>query len=367
MVKEPVVLQVIPALRRYGAERLAIELAAGLPSRGFASRMLVLFDASDSDGAIEFREELRDRQVSCEQLLPGPRSRWVLMTALRKRLSGDAELASGVVHTHLFGPDFWTTLVQLERRARRPRRVSTAHNVDQDDGMVRGMARRWTAQRMDRVVAVSNVVADYVQGALGVDRARVLTIFGGIDMARVETRRNAGFSDPARLLMVGRLEEQKGQEVALRALARVQAPWRLEVVGTGARVGDLESLVQELGIGPRVRFLGYRDDVPALLKEADLFLFPSRWEGLGLSLVEALAAGVPCLASDLSVLRGLLPPDRLLPPGDVAAWSRGILGVLERPKESLDQAQRLATTVRQRYAIGGMIDAYAELYRGLLP
>jgi glycosyltransferase involved in cell wall biosynthesis len=299
----------------------------------------------------------------------GPRdvSRLALVRSLQATLFEDPERIPDVIHTHLLGSDFWTAVVrQCSSVPRPPRCVSTAHNVDRDDSSFRRFARRWAVRRADRVAAISDDVQKYVTEDLAVPGSRVTIIPNGADLSRVIDRGDRAFRGTPMILMVGRLERQKGHDIAFRALANVHAPWKLDVVGEGSRMRELKELAERIGISSRVHFRGARSDVPQLLADADLFLFPSRWEGFGIALAEAAAAGVPLLASNLPALRDFIPQTRLVASEDVTAWQREISAVLADPASSLAAASHLAPRIRKRYDVEGMVDRYVELYRGLL-
>lgn len=108
------------------------------------------------------------------------------------------------------------------------------------------------------------------------------------------------------LLNVARLVPQKGQHHLIKAMVKVREAFpkaKLLIAGEGWLRGDLERLIRDLGLETTVRLLGDRPDVPALLAFADIFVFPSLFEGFGVSLMEAMGSGKPCIASDIDVLR----------------------------------------------------------------
>jgi glycosyltransferase involved in cell wall biosynthesis len=363
----PLITHILPTLSPYGAERVAVELAARLPAHGFRTRVLVLFE----NGPLQ--QELRARGVRWAMLAPSAvrsfSGRMATVRRLHTRLFGEPERVPDIVHTHLFGADFWSSVARLipSSSAIRPAAyLSTAHSVDQDDGAVRRVARRWAARRMTRVVAISQDVARYVQQDLSVPAARITCIPNGIALDQVRSRGPRPFRDVPRLLMVGRLEAEKGHERVFQALAGVAAPWRLDIAGDGRLLRTLKEAAERLGIASRVHFLGRREDIPALLADADLFLFPSQWEGMGLALVEAMAAGVPVLASDLPALREFAPRHSLLPLDNPVRWQEAITTRLMESSAAVAEAHALAPTIRARYDIENMIKAYAALYHSLL-
>jgi glycosyltransferase involved in cell wall biosynthesis len=395
MEMNPLITHVIPSLQRGGAERLTIELAARLPSRGFRTKIVSMFNEGD------LRSEAHDRNIRWSTLnAPKHGSRIGLARDLEQMLFPEPERRSAIIHSHLFGGDFWSAIAWLlhsiahpfekpgtgDQAARRPGgqrrplpvarlaawppgrpiRMSTAHNVDKDDSFLRRIARGWAVRRTDVVIAISVEVSRYLQESLGVKQERIRVIPNGIDLSRVIPRGARPFHDVPRILMVGRLVPQKGYETALEALAGVSSPWLLDIAGVGWRERDLKELAERLGIASRVRFLGERSDDHALMSEADLFLFPSLWEGMGLALMEAMAAGVPVLASDIPAIRDFLPAEFRIPPKDTERWTERIRGVMASPRKAIESAEQLIPGIRQEYDIELMADRYAALYRKML-
>lgn len=365
MTPNPLVLQVIPTLSIGGAERFAIELSARLPANGFRTRLVSLFESGP------LYTEIRERDIRWKQLMPSHcSSRTELVRRLRVILTEEGERCPVIVHTHLFGSDFWMSVARLSAGQfrgikHRPIFVSTAHNIDNEDGALRHILRKWAVQRMDRVVAVSEDVCAYAIKDLGVRRDRAMWT-DGMNFSQPSPRPGIPFHDPPRLISVGRLVPQKGYETILHALANVSLPWAYDIIGGGPLERDLKELAEKLGIASRVRFLGARLDTTERLRDADLFLFPSHWEGLGSSAIEAGSCGLPVLASRLSPLVSVFPDSQLLPIDDASAWEKAIVRVLRDPDDALRRASRLAPSIRERFDPDRIVEAYAEIYRELL-
>ena len=150
-------------------------------------------------------------------------------------------------------------------------------------------------------------------------------------------------SNPPRFLFVGRLTRLKGLDTVLRALAQLQDhPWSLDVIGDGPQRAEWETLTAELNLKERVAYHGFRDDVEDWMIRSSCLLFPSRREGMGLVVLEALNTGLPVLASDLEPLHPLASGP-LVPPEDVDAWRKAIEMVLEDGAASPLSAEKLPT------------------------
>ena len=132
-----------------------------------------------------------------------------------------------------------------------------------------------------------------------------------------------------KFLYVGYLAKRKGLDVALKALGSLKDyEWTLDILGDGSQRKELETLVEELGIRERVKFYGFRDDAENFMSRAACLLFPSYQEGLPLTGNEALAVGLPVLASDIEPLRPLADGE-LVREGDVDSWTAAIRRVLD--------------------------------------
>jgi glycosyltransferase involved in cell wall biosynthesis len=166
-------------------------------------------------------------------------------------------------------------------------------------------------RRISRIIAVSNAVRDdIVRTNLISNPDKVVTIYNGIDvkafmdsdLTREEAQTQLGLSDRDAFVYgtVGRLAETKGQEVLLKAFARVYEKYPkswLIITGKGRLDSELRGLSAELNIDERVVFLGYRTDIPEVLKALDVFVLPSIAEGLPGALLEAMATSIPVIAS----------------------------------------------------------------------
>jgi len=167
------------------------------------------------------------------------------------------------------------------------------------------------------------------------------------------------------VLAVGRLVEQKNHALAIAALAEVPKA-TLAIAGDGPLHPELERLAAEHGVAGRVRFLGVRPDARALMGAADVVVMPSRWEGLSLSALEALASGTPLVATDVRGLRELVTDgrDALLVPEEPEALAAALRRVLDDP----ELARRLAVAGRRVEGAGSdeqLVTRFLELYERL--
>jgi glycosyltransferase involved in cell wall biosynthesis len=223
---------------------------------------------------------------------------------------------------------------------------------------------RLAARLTHRFVCVSQDSARYMEH-VGVRAKKVLTLWNGIDIDRFAFR---GFRTGGPIVTVARLSPEKGVDVLLKALAQVQQPHiRLEIAGDGVLRGDLERLTADLGIRDQVCFLGEVADIPALLARASLFVLPSHSEGISLTLLEAMARGVPVVATKVGgnaevVMHG--ETGFLVPAADPAALAARIWQLLNDTERCQMMGRAGRRRVEAYFDIRGVLARYERLYRG---
>jgi glycosyltransferase involved in cell wall biosynthesis len=203
---------------------------------------------------------------------------------------------------------------------------------------------------------------------------KIVLIENGIDLARsqlsseqkAELRKSLGLKeDHVVFLTVGRLAQEKGHTVLLEAISQVGDDPAFLFAGDGPLRAQLEERADQLGIQPRVRFLGVRDDVPALLGIADGFIQPSLSEGLSLAFLEALAAGVPVISSRVGGAVDIIEEHDagiLVPAGDAAALAAAIAQLAGDAQLRARLGRAGQAAVQQRYSVERMCGQYATLF-----
>lgn len=238
----------------------------------------------------------------------------------------------------------------------------------------------------DRLICVSQAVAD-VARRCGIPGHHIRVVYDGVDPARVlgglrdRGRQALGLTpDQPLLLKIGKLTPCKGHRdlfEALPAITRVHPNLCLALAGDGELRGELESRVRRVGVDRHVRFLGYREDIPNLIMASDLVVHASRMEGLCTSLIDAMHACRPIVATTAGGIPDLLtdpeskqPVGWLVPPAQPEALSAAVLRALDSPQ----QAQQLAALAQRRAAehftadrmVAATLQVYAEAKVGRL-
>jgi glycosyltransferase involved in cell wall biosynthesis len=220
----------------------------------------------------------------------------------------------------------------------------------------------------DRVVCVSEDSARLCKDG-GIDAPRIRTIWNGIDRTRF------GFTGPAHggpALFVGRLSPEKDVGTLINAAAIVAAripSFQLLIAGSGPCAGELSQLAESLGLSRNIRFLGAVRDVPTLLRSASLFVLPSLTEGMPVTVLEAMACGLPVVATRVGGTPEAVEDSRsglLVPPGNPSQLADSILKLLSNPAAAREMGVQGHRRVAELFDIRTMVARYEAEYHGIL-
>ena len=285
-----------------------------------------------------------------------------------------------VVHAHQYTPFFYGSIAAKLSGAS-PRVIFTEHGRHFPDVVStrRRVMNRWVFERLaDHINAVCEFSANALGSVDGFDRRRIEVIPNGVDLPRygrttdiVTLRRKIGL-DPTRryITTVARFHPVKDHRTLLHAFAELAAARPdvdLLLAGDGVLRGTLEQLAVDLGISNRVLFLGVRGDVADLLRASDLFALTSVSEAASITLLEAMASGLPVVVTAVGgnpeIVRdgvdGLLAPR-----GDSHAVAKALARVLDDGRMAMAMGQAGAERVRTHYRLDDTIERYFSLYAG---
>lgn len=300
----PVICQVLHSLQIGGAEVLAAGLA-----RQLQQRYQFIFACLDEIGTLG--EQLQAEGFPVEVLHRQPGIDWRCGLRLGAFLK---QHRARLIHAHQYTPFFQSLLSRMGWH--RPPIVFTEHGRHYPDtrSLKRVIANRLLMGYRDRVIAVGEAVRDALIRNEGIRSSDIAVIYNGVEMEpfaasrrHPEWRRASRLQFAARdedfvILQVARLNPLKDHATSIRAveqLVRTGLPVKLILAGDGEERSKLEALVRERQLGDVVRFAGARRDIPQLLAGADAFVLSSISEGIPLTLIEAMAAGVPVVATDV--------------------------------------------------------------------
>jgi glycosyltransferase involved in cell wall biosynthesis len=305
------------------------------------------------------------------------------LSALRDVRSLAAHLESArydLVDAH-GSQDLWTTVLARRRLASPPPLVFTRHNTKR---VAAHAVNRWLYRQVDHLIVVSgSVLARYSpfrdRGDLPADRVSIVhsayrpdRFHGGLGSPAVRTALGAGAG--ARLVgTVGRLVPDKGQDDLLRAAVPIlrRHPGTLFLlVGTGTAEPMLRRLADQLGVAAAVRFLGFRDDVPAITAALDVAVLPSvDCDASPAVLKEALACGVPAVATDIGGAAEILRDGEtgtVVPPRDPDRLAAAILSLLDDPGRAREMGRLGSADVAARFTPDRLVEETLAVYRAVL-
>ncbi len=355
------VVHVIPTLRFGGAERLLADIAKYHDRSRFAMVVITVVALGP------FEHVIRDAGVKVIHMPNmgdfGFRLTIKLWRAFRKA-------RPDIVHTHLFGADVWGKIAAFFARV--PVIVSTEHNTWFDESSFKHFLKRWVAKISDRIIVISRAVAEYATTVEKVNPKKIVVIPNRIELSRFAQISRLSLVDAphVKLLSVGRLEEQKGFDVLLSALSAIRdLPWTLTIVGNGSLLSILEDRIRLLGLVNKVQLYGTTDEMPELYAQHDVFVLASRWEGLGLVIMEAMSTGMPVIATRVGGIPELIEHGRtgyLVSSEDSEALAQMVQFVIERRSDAQVVGQNARTHAHEHFAIEDMVRAYEQLYFDLL-
>ncbi len=359
------------AMQVAGAEVLVAETI-----RRLAQRIKPTIFCLDAIGSLGERLRAEGVEVICLNRRPG--RDWGVAWRMARALY---EREINVIHAHQYTPFFYAAFAKLLLRGR-PRLILTEHGRHFPD-VVSAKRRAINRLVLDRLADAVNACcafsAEHLGRLDGFSARRIEVIENGIDLDRYCTvadrrvlRQRLGL-DPARryVAAVARFHPVKDHATLLRAFAIVataQSDVDLLLAGDGPLRADLTALVERLGIAKRVRFLGVRSDVPDLLQAVDVFTLTSLSEAASLTLLEAMAASLPVVVTDVGgnpeiVRHGM--EGLLAPRGDETAIATALLAVLDDPHAAAAMGAAGRRRVEEHYQLSQTVEAYWRLYQRL--
>lgn len=370
-----VVLHVINRLSMGGSQGLLLRTVHELQRRGIESAICVLESDAYTDDC--YRSELFPTYLNFSGDYRDP---FQLRACVRSLCHVVESKRPVLVHSYLWTSDFVSAIV-----AGRCDIPHLCHIVDRRKWQTSRRwvhrLRRWGTRRAfrradTRFVAVSGAAKEFACENMGYAPGRVAIAYNGIDVDDVPWIGTARFSDKFRPLVVGsagRLEEEKGHRYLIEAIHLLQnrgVDVRLKITGDGRLRGDLESLVEKLGLIQSVEFLGWVPDVLDFYRQVDVFAVPSiAAEGLPTTILEAMASGSIVVASDVGGAGEAIEHDEsgfLVAPGSAQCLAEQLEHVVRTHEHMPDVAIAARHRIETTFSTQRMVDSVLEQYHVLL-
>ena len=373
----PLVAHIIYRFDVGGLENGLVNLINRIPARRFRHAVISLTDCSDFSRRIE----RGDVPVFSLDKPPGnsPVTHFKLWRLLRM-------LRPDILHTRNLAALEGTVPAAL---AGVPVRIHGEHGFDVED-LDGSNARRQYVRRLFRpfvhqYITVSRNLGSYLQEKVGVPAARVVQIYNGVDADRFrpavggrERLPPEHFAGPGDFVIgtVGRMQEVKDQTTLARAfvllvkaMANAERQPRLVMIGDGPLRERVRAVLAEAGLARHVWLPGERDDVPHIMRGFDLFVLPSLAEGISNTILEAMASGLPVVATAVGGNPELVNPGvtgTLVPAADPASMARAILAYVADPELCRREGAEARRTIERRFGMDAMVNAYMAVYDNML-
>jgi glycosyltransferase involved in cell wall biosynthesis len=270
-----------------------------------------------------------------------------------------------IVHSHLVHADWYVAAASAAVPG--VALVSTKHN---DDRFRRTypfrVIERVLSNRCAATITISEALRDFTL-RYSPPRTPVVTVLYGLKAPPGAPERSSEFDSPT-LLAVARLVRQKGLDILIQAMRPIKdsvPDARLLLAGDGPERPALERLARDVGLADSVSFLGHRDDVDDLMRSAWILVHPSRWEGFGLVLLEAMKQGLPIVAARVSAVPEIVIPEAtglLVPPEDPRALAEAAIRALGDERFRRDAGMRGFERLVERFSAERMARETAAIY-----
>lgn len=365
-LETPFLTMCITELDVGGAEKAFVRVAAGLQSLGWRIRVISLRDAGP------LAEPLRAAGISVTALQCGGFSDIRCYVRLKRELRRELPdvLLCFLHQANIYG--------RLAARASQvPKMVSGIRVADRRRTVA--LTDRMTRCCSDHYIAVSQHVAELHANLCGIPLDRMTSIPNGVDLPAQDSLSGAdGDSDAIadanhRILFVGRLCQQKNPELLLSAWRRLPESLRqtaeLWLVGDGPLRESVQRMAAQDAFADRIRLTGPRDDIPELMQSASLLVLPSRWEGMPNVVLEAMAASLPVVATNVDGTQELLKDGEsgwLVGTEDAEALASAIVAALSQPDERRRRARNARDVAATRFTWSGVVQQYDAVLRAIV-
>jgi glycosyltransferase involved in cell wall biosynthesis len=282
-----------------------------------------------------------------------------------------------IVHTFLLTGSLYGRFAAM--MAGVPIVIGTEVNIYANKRRSHARVEKWLMKGTDAVIASAASVKDFYIKQVAADAAKVEVIYNAVDWSQLETTMTRdAFRDamgvPRHVMLAGiiaRLTEQKAHRVLFEAMSRHPGLQQLHVlvIGDGELRDELRQRVETLGLGQRVHFAGARRDLGNVLASVDVFTMPSLWEGLPLSLVLAMGAGLPVVATAVAGIPEVVRDNvsgLLVPPGRATELGDALARVVADADLRRSLGEQARTFVRPRFGVEQYVSSITDLYDRLV-
>lgn len=361
------ILYIITSLGVGGAEKILLATIKKLDRNQFSPYVLSLYQ--EDTLLTEFRK-------SCDGIYSLKYSRKYNPFIIRKIIKLIKEIQPEIVHTHLPHATIWGRIAAYFTSVKVI--ITTEHNISiwKRRNIFFYFLYRLTTRFTNRIIAVSQAIMQKMINVFHIPAAKIEIIYNGINLDEIlnNSRPPPDLSMLSHPIIgtVGRLHKLKGHETLIKSMTVVRKHFpqaNLIIVGDGEEKTKLEKLTKKLKLEEYAYFLGIRNDLPRLLNLMDIFVFPSIEEGLGIALIEACAAGKPCIASNVGGIPEIIEDGKngfLVIPLDPSALAQKIIKLINCQKMWQIMGDHGKRIVKQKFILEQKTRQLEYLYTGII-
>lgn len=360
-MKKIKVLHIIPYLATGGAEKLVFDLVCNIDADRFEVTVLCLYPK----GGWSFEKELYrlghkvlflDKKVGLDFSMPFKINRVI------------KELKPQVLHLHLAVTKYVLLPAMLNNI---PVRIQTIHSTPNKESTKLDRYAQKIAFKIFKFVpvAISDIMQGLIEQFYNIKKDKIPLIYNGVDIEKYSVKDKKSEDSIIKIVHVGRFIHTKRHKLLIEAfsilLKEIQG-CKLILAGDGVLKNEAQELVNRIGIQENVQFMGDYTEIPKLLSQCDIFVLCSDWEGLPLSVLEAMAAGLPIVATNVGGIPDIVKENGILvPPGDVQMLAEAMLTLIN-DNATREHMARVSTELVKQYDIKNSSKSYEDIYIKLL-
>ncbi|MCD6460213.1 glycosyltransferase [bacterium] len=341
-----------------GTEKMIVEIASSLPKDIFRSTVAAL----KPGGYLEqlcFKNNIEFVSLNMKSKLD--------FTVVFRLFNLIRKNNVDILHTYLFHANILGRAVG--RIAKVPLIFSGQRNVDLWRNFFHNAADRLTVKFCEKIISNSSAGKEFLVKNVGIEQDKILVVPNGINVenynqVKHKAKKTINFS------VVASLTRKKGHSYLFKSFQKMYANnknVKLMIIGTGPLKNELEQLSVDLGINENTVFLGFLDNPAKYLEQSDIFVLPSLWEGMPVALMEAMACGLPCIASDVGGVGELIDNNIsgiLVKPKDIDALYESMLRLISSPDERAKLGEGARKKISNCYSKKNMINQLEQIYLG---
>lgn len=353
------IVHLISSLSNAGIERLLVDICTANDYKRNPLMVIIINDVVDGILLSDLKKTGVE-VIKCKRRPGGQKLKYVfLIRSILKRFKPD------ILHMHDDLSVFFGLLASIWLK-----KIYTLHSVNLFSGSLKDRVIKFLAiQLIDRFIAISSFVKTDFMADTSVDEKNIVVVHNGISLEKFQF--TTTFPRLEEIICVARLYHQrKGQDLLIKALGELKkegVQCHCRIVGEGSSREYLENMVSEYGLRDSIEFLGNRHDVPELLGKAGIFVLPSRYEGFGISIIEAMATGIPVIASNIHGPKEIIThgENGLLFEGENEKDLSRKIKLLINDCDLRDRIVTNALSTVQAYSIEKMYSKYLAVYNSV--